>query len=149
MKNFTAIPNEIFEESQLSVPARYLLCVLLKYCGQNEWCYPSQKTLGTKLGYSARYIRTLLTELILSGLIVKKRTGFNETNTYRVAKDFMVERKQSSFHLGSRNPFNQGAVLPPKNTYIKAKVKKNMEIMRDKLTKKGILKPSQIILKGG
>lgn len=148
MKNFTVIPNEILEKSQLSVPARYLLCVLLKYCGQNEWCYPSQETLGKQLGYTARYVRDLLNELQLNKLIKRKRTGFNKPNTYKVAKIFETERKQDGNHLGSKIPLNEGTELPPNSTYVKAKEKKSLEIMREKLTKNGILRPSRVVLKG-
>jgi hypothetical protein len=147
MRNFTVIPNEILEESQLSVPARYLLCVLLKYCGQNDWCYPSQETLGKQLGYTARYIRDLLNELESNRLIVRKRLGFNKTNTYKATKSFLKTRNQNESHLGSMIPLNEGIVVPPNSTYIKAKDKRGMESMRDILVRKEILKPSKVILK--
>ena len=148
MKNFTVIPNEMLEQSQLSTQARYLFCILKKYCGQNEWCYPNQKTLGKNMGYSARYIRDLLKELESNGLIEKRRTGFNKPNNYRVTKEFTRTRNYNAGHLGSRMPLNGGMTLPDKSTYTKAKGKRNMEIVREKLTENGTIKPSQIVLKG-
>lgn len=147
MKNFTVIRNEILEESQLTVPARYLLCVLLRHSGQKEWCYPSQKTLGKNLGYTPRYIRKLLKELEKYGLVVRKRKGFNKSNNYKVAKEYMFDRKQSSPHIGSKFPLNQGITLPPNNTYIKGKDKKSIQTMREALESKGILRTSRLILK--
>ena len=148
MEDFTVIPNKMLRESQLSIPARYLLCVLIKYCGQKDWCYPSQKTLGKQMGYTARYIRDLLKELELNELIKRKRIGFNRTNTYKVTKEFKTIRKQGGNHLGSKVPLNEGTIFPPNSTYTKTKDKKTMEIMREELTEKGIFQPSTIFLKG-
>lgn len=139
---FTIIPNQIFERNQLSLQARFLFCVLLKYCGQDDHCYPSQKTLGKHLGMSDRHVRTIIKELIGSGLIVATRRGFNRSNTYYVAKELDWEkRKSGSYHLGSKYPLQQGNVLPNKNTYLKGKGKtshKGLEKLGDVLIRKGI-----------
>jgi len=134
MKNFTLIHNEILEASQLSIQARLLHCILLKYCGQDEWCYPSQKTLAEQLSYrDPRHVRTILNELIQAGIIIKQRRGFNKTNTYKVAKEFIVDRNHSSPHLGSKFPLNQGMTAPPKNTYRKATDKKWKQLLRKRI----------------
>lgn len=144
MKNFTAIHNEIFEASQLSIPARLLHCILLKYCGQNEWCYPSQNTLAEDLGLRGpRHIRTLINELIKAGLVIKKRTGFNQSNSYKVAKEFLIDRKHDSLHLGSSFPLDQGIKIPPKNTYRKAGVKKGMKLLRNCMKELGLKTKSE------
>jgi hypothetical protein len=78
---------------------------------------------------------------------VKKRLGFNKTNNYKVTKSFVKTRNQNESHLGSMIPLNEGTVVPPNSTYIKAKDKRRVEILRDKLTGKGVLKPRKIILK--
>lgn len=143
MRNYTIIPNEILGASQLSVQARYLLCVLLKYCGQDEWCFPSQETLAKEVGCSARYIRRLLEELLHAGVIVKTRRGFNRSNTYRVAKSFVVDRNGSSCQLGSKFPLHQGNTVPTKSTYLKGKDKrslKGLENLRKTLVRKGLTK---------
>ena len=144
MKDYTLIPNEILRQSQLSVGARYLLCVLIRYCGQDEHCYPSQETLGDHLGYSDRHIRNLLKELEDLKLICRTRSGFNKSNTYRVAKSFTVKWKSGSAHLGSKFPLHQGSTVPTNITYRKAKEKtkaiKKMNKVRKDLIAKGILK---------
>jgi len=144
MKNYTLIHNEIFEESQLSISAKYLYCVLLKACGQKEWCFPSQKTLGMILGRSEKQIRFYLKELELAGIIFKKRTGFNKTNTYKVSKDLLIEEDELKIthHIGSRFPIHTDQGFPPNNTYIKVKdktiYKRGMEDIKEILRKRGL-----------
>ena len=156
MKNFTVIPNELFESSQLSIPSRYLLCLFLKYSGQDETCYPSQKTLARVMGFSDRYIRTLILELEGSKLIHKRRTGFNKSNTYTVSKQY---RKSSSSQsngggnsradeLGSMFPLHQGSDVPPKSTYRKETSKrgssKGIEILEEKMINIGLLNSKSV-----
>jgi len=148
MKNFTIIPNELLSKSQLSLKARHLLCVLLKYCGNDEHCYPSQETLGVNLNCSARHIRNLLKELKDSKLIHKTRSGFNKSNTYQVAKSFITNRNSGSTHIGSKFPLHQGSSVPANITYRKAKENTNMlkalDKARKELTTKGILKKERL-----
>jgi hypothetical protein len=160
MKNYTKIPNELMSQSQLSIQARYLLCVLLKYCGKDEWCFPSQARLAEDLGYkSSRYIRSVLGQLQRAGLVYKKRRGFNKSNTYRVAKVFTIERSPASYpqgqsascHLSSDIPLHQGSVIPPKSTYLKGKGKTSfvgLEKMRKDLVEMRIIPLSKITLVG-
>lgn len=141
MKNFTIIRNELFGPSQLSIGARYLHCLLLKYCGKDDYCYPSQITLAKDMDISDRQIRNLLKELIQYGLVFKERRGWNRSNTYKVAKAFILDRTKDSFHLGSLFPLHQGDEVPPKSTYLKAKGKrsiKSLEHIRETLIRKGL-----------
>ena len=145
MKNFTIVPNQVFEQSQLSVQSRYLYCVLLKYCGKNDWCFPSQATLGTVLGYTSKHIRTLLKELVRAELISKERRGWNRSNTYYVVKLLDTDRIPSSPHLGSGVPVHNETTVPPKSTYLKTKDNnkrsiKGRENCRRTLEEIGILK---------
>lgn len=166
MKNFTIIPNQTFEQSQLSVPARYLYCVLLKFCGKDEFCFPGQITLGKILGYTDKHIRTLLKELIDVKLISKKRRGWNRSNTYHVVKlldtdriytsDTTQKSTSTSSHtfnshqLGNQVPIHREPELPPNSTYLKGKDKrslKGLENCRRVLEEKGILKHSSVAIK--
>ena len=166
MRNFTIIPNQIFEQSQLSVPARYLYCVLLKYCGKNEWCFPGQITLGEVLGYSPKHIRTLLNELIGTRLISKKRQGWNRSNNYHVVKLLDTDRIPSSHpdrkptsaliqtssspQSGSVVPIHNEPAVPPKSIYLKAKVKnskKGFESLRKRMEELGLKKPTTVVIK--
>jgi biotin operon repressor len=69
---------------------------MLRYCGNNEWCFPSQKTLAKDMGCSDRYVRELIKELESQGLIFKKRKGYNRANNYKVAKSLASDRKPGS-----------------------------------------------------
>jgi len=141
-KNFTKVPNEILSISQLSIGARYLYCVLLRYCGQDEWCFPGQKTLAEDLSISIRHIRNLLNELIEADLVFKKRQGWNRTNTYRISKKIESKRKDDSLHLGSAFPLHKGNVIPSKKTYLKGKGKrsiKGFEKLRKTLKEIGLI----------
>jgi hypothetical protein len=117
--------------------------VLTKYAGQDDYCFPSQKTLAKDLGVSSRYIRTLLNELLKNKLISKKRTGFNKSNTYTIAKDYV--RNSSSGHIGPAYPLDQGTGVPPNNTYRNKKREKRsskgFQTLRDSLLERGILPP--------
>ena len=166
MKNFTIIPNQIFEQSQLSVQARFLYCVLLKFCGQDEWCFPSQITLGKILGFTDKHIRTLLNELVVVELISKKRRGWNRSNTYHVVKlldtdrtpSSDTKRKTTSISLqnsnspqsGNKIPIYNETAVPPINTYLKEKDKKSLKALekcRRVLEEKGIIKHTTVVIK--
>lgn len=138
MNNYTKIPNEILTFSQLSISARYLYCVLLKYCGKDEYCFPSQKTLAKDLGLTDRQIRNLIKELAFTGIVFPTRRGWNRSNTYKISK---LLRNGNSYMIGSQIPLNQGNKIPPKSTYIKGKGKRSyrgLEKLRDALIRKGI-----------
>lgn len=165
MKGYTKIPNNMLIESQLTIPARYLYCVLLRYCGKDEWCYPSQKTLAKDLGCSDRHVRDLIKELEMQGLVYKKRKGYNRANNYKVAKSLTSDRKSSSIpvrnndsalveqsssaQLGSVFPIHEGTTVPPNSTYLIGKDNNTFnhvgfEKMRQELIKKGILKDKKL-----
>lgn len=158
------IPNALLSESQLSVPARFLLCVLFKYSFQKDYCWPSQETLGKDLGYSARHIRNLLKELEKENLIDPKRLGWNRTNTYTLGKELQANRvpslndgngkscqKQTSSHLGTVIPIHQGNPLPTKNTYGSIKENngssKGLESLRQAMVERGLIKDNPVKLK--
>lgn len=142
MKNYTKIPNEMLNQSQLSIPARYLYCVMLRHCGQDNHCFPSQATLGEEIGVTDRYVRSLINELISIGIVYKRRLGYNRANTYTVAKDLKRDWKNGSYHLGTKFPLHQGTPVPDKSTYIKGKGKrsiKGFEKLRKDLFEKRII----------
>jgi len=143
MKNYTLIGNEIFEQSQLSLPSKFLYCILRKYCGQKDHCFPGQQVLADQMNMTPRMVRHYINELVVNGIIRVTRSGYNRPNTYEVAKELVIDRKLTSYHdqksitphVGNKFPFQQGNALPPKNTYRKAKEKKGLDLMRNKLAK--------------
>lgn len=75
MTNYTLIDNSIIT-SNVSNGAFRLYIVLSSYCfGNKSTCFPSQNTLAEKLNKSVRTIQRYLKELILKGLIAKRRRG--------------------------------------------------------------------------
>ncbi len=158
MRNYTKILNEIFEPSQLSIRTRYLYCVLLKFCGKDDHCFPGQKKLVEILKCSPRYIRDLIDELERNEILVKRRSGWNRTNTYTLTKDLTSNRKPASSplrnsvspQLGPVIPIHQGTPLPPKSTYLKGKDKrslKGLEKLRRAMEEKGIIKHTTVVIK--
>lgn len=133
MKDFTQIPNALFRASKLTIQARYLYCVLRKYCWGKEFCFPDQVTLGEDLGISSRQVSEYINELIRNGLITKFRRGY-KSNTYILVTDFgdddvlnlpykrttfTQNRKWDSAHIRSKVPFYTGTALPSNNTDLK------------------------------
>ncbi len=127
MKNFTLIPNEIFEPSQLSALAVLLYCNLVKHCGKDDWCFPGQVLLGKNLRISARHVRDIMDELINAGLVYKKRRGYNRSNTYKVSKQLQLHRNGGSYQIRSYVPLHTVTPVPPKSTYLKAKGKRSIK----------------------
>lgn len=144
MKGYTKIPNQLLDESDLTIQERYLFCVLLRHCGNKDTCFPSQKRLGRMLGYSDRYIRKLISNIISkTDILVKARHGWNRANTYTLSKDLNLKRNSSSYHIGSQFPIHKGTPVPPNSTYLTGKgntYRKGMEQMREIMERKGILK---------
>jgi len=137
-RDFTIIPNALLRNSQLSIQERYLYCILLRYCGQDEHCFPSQETLGIEVGLSARQVRTILKKLEGEGLITITRSGFNRSNTYYVSQDLETDRKGVSPHIRNIFPLQGGSPLPTTNTYLKGKDKnsiKGFESLRETVTR--------------
>ncbi|MBI5356677.1 helix-turn-helix domain-containing protein [Candidatus Collierbacteria bacterium] len=115
------------------------MCVLLKHCRQDEYCYPGQRTIADTLGYSPRYIRNLVSELESQHLVSKKRRGFNKTNTYRVIKDLTLDGNSTSPHLRTKYPLNQGNQFPTNINYRIGKSNiKGMKSLREALIKIGV-----------
>jgi len=136
MKDFTIIHNPLLRPSKLTINARYLLCVLIRYCGNKDNCYPTQALLAKDLGISVRQISVYIKELIQAGLVIKKRKGYSRPNTYQVAKHFTIDsvikddnkkstsdkyKQYPSDQLRSTYPLYKSDKLPANNTYLISK----------------------------
>lgn len=147
MKNFTIIPNELLNSSQLTIMERYLYCVLLKLCGNKDYCFPSQKTIATTMGKSPRYVWTLLDKLEKKGFIKRTRRGWNRSNTYEVAKKLLTNSHHSANQISNMFPFHHSNVVPANNTYVNKQAKRSVKgfiSFRDSLIEKGIIKLSPL-----
>lgn len=142
-KNFTIVPNEVLGPSQLSLSARCLFIDLVRYCGQKDFCFPSQRTLASDLCISMRHIRNLLKELESEGLIMSIRSGYNKSNTYKVAREVFItkDRNSGSYQMRSVIPLHRGNCVPHNITYPKTRDKsseRNMQRLSDYMVAHGI-----------
>src|SRR3712207_5294576 len=95
--NFTQFPNAVLKNSQLSFGARTLYGLLLSYCYQKDYCYPSYDTLQRDLGCHSQALSKYIKELLTHDLIRVIRPGQGRTNIY-----IITQREQA-----------RGTALPP------------------------------------
>jgi len=98
---FTAIPNRILENQELSLGGRMTYAMLLKYAWQDGFCYPAQQSIASDLGVSDRSVRTFLTELRDAGLIEWKNRGLNRPNIYYIKR--LPPRATRDVHSGAED----------------------------------------------
>ncbi|CBW25676.1 hypothetical protein BMS_0773 [Halobacteriovorax marinus SJ] len=87
-KNFTQIPNEIFQSKTLSLKAIGIYAYLKykSYCGNGQRLFPSQKGImkDLKIG-SDNTLRKLITELVENDfLTVKKGSIYTGNSQYKL-----------------------------------------------------------------
>lgn len=105
LKNgFTPVPNAVLESKSLSLGAKVVYALLLKYAWQSGEAFPGQGRLAESTGCTERTIRTYLTELKSAGLISWRRRGLTKTNIYYIndLREFL-DRKSASGQEG-KNP---------------------------------------------
>jgi len=78
---WTAVPNALLEDSDLTLQARGLFCLLAKYAGQDESSYPGQEKLSEICGKGDRMLRNYLAELADAQVITIVRRP-NTSNEY-------------------------------------------------------------------
>ncbi len=71
---FTQVPNFILTNKHLSVGAKLLYAMILKYDWTNEGCFPGQQQLADDMGAGERSIRTYQKELEKAEVLEVKRT---------------------------------------------------------------------------
>ena len=81
---FTQVPNFILTNKDISVGAKLAYAMLLKYCWDNDACFPGQLTLAKDMGAAERSVRTYLKELEKVELLEIKQRGLGKTNLYRL-----------------------------------------------------------------
>lgn len=83
---FTAIPNRILKNSEITLGARMVYAMLLTYAWQDGFCFPAQERLAKDLGVTDRSVRTFLKELRENELITWKQQGLNRPNIYYILR---------------------------------------------------------------
>jgi hypothetical protein len=89
---FTQIPNFILVNPDLSVGAKVIYAMFLRYAWHNEKCFPGQARLADDIGMSIGRVNQFIKELEAAGLIEIKKRGQGKTNLYTVK--FTVKNKK-------------------------------------------------------
>jgi DNA-binding transcriptional regulator PaaX len=87
---FTIIFDDIAKDTRLTIQARLLYVILVSYrrktANRKSFVFPGQERLAAELGLNTRSVRTYLSELEASGLIVITRRGLT-TNLYDLTEN--------------------------------------------------------------
>jgi helix-turn-helix protein len=79
---FTQVPNFILTNKDLSVGAKLLYAMILKYDWANDGCFPGQRQLADDMGSAERSVRTYQKELEDAKVLEVKQRGLGQTNLY-------------------------------------------------------------------
>jgi len=83
-RGWTGVPNFILETKEVSVGAKLVYAMLLKYARELHECFPGQQRLAADMGSAERSVRRWLRQLEAVGLIDTKRRGQGKPNLYTV-----------------------------------------------------------------
>lgn len=89
---FTQVPNFILVKSDLSIGAKVIYSMFLRYAWHNDSCFPGQERLAKDMGIAERSVRTYIQELEKHDLLEVKRRGQGRTNLYKIS--FVVQKKR-------------------------------------------------------
>lgn len=81
---FTQVPNFILVSKDLSVGAKLVYAMLLKYAWQDDYCFPGQDKLAADMGVTDRSTRTYIKELVAAGYLDVEQRGLGKTNLYKL-----------------------------------------------------------------
>ena len=81
---FTQVPNFILTNKHLSVGAKLLYAMILKYDWTNQGCFPGQQQLAEDMGSGERSVRTYQKELEEAEVLEVTQRGLGKTNLYRL-----------------------------------------------------------------
>jgi len=83
-RGWTGVPNFILESKEISVGAKLIYAMLLKYAREMDECFPGQARLAKDIGASERSVRSWLKELEKVNLVTIKQRGQGRPNLYTV-----------------------------------------------------------------
>ena len=81
---FTQVPNFILEDPKLSLGAKVVYAMFLRYAWHNDQCFPGQNTLSEAIGMSRSRVTQYVSELEKTGMISIQRRGQGRTNLYTI-----------------------------------------------------------------
>ncbi len=91
---FTQVPNFVLEHAALSIGAKVVYAMFLRYAWYNNQCFPGQERLGKDVGLSRSRVTEYVSELEKEKLISIKRRGQGKTNLYTVHFRVQKPRKK-------------------------------------------------------
>jgi len=83
-RGWTGVPNFILESKQISVGAKLVYAMLLKYARELNECFPGQDRLAEDMGATRQSVNTYIKELREVGLITVQRRGQGRPNLYTI-----------------------------------------------------------------
>ncbi len=83
-RGFTQVPNFILENQNLSIGAKLVYAMMLRYAWSDNHCFPGQKTLASDAGMGVRSVVRYNKELEEKGFITTKRRGLGKVNVYEL-----------------------------------------------------------------
>lgn len=81
---FTQVPNFILEDPTLSLGAKVVYAMFLRYAWHDDQCFPGQETVSEALGMSRPSVTKYVCELQKAGMISIQRRGQGRTNLYTI-----------------------------------------------------------------
>jgi transcription initiation factor IIE alpha subunit len=78
------VPNFILESNRISVGAKLVYAMLLKYAREMDDCFPGQERLSKDMGSGKRSVVRFIAELESVGLISIQRRGQGRPNLYTI-----------------------------------------------------------------
>lgn len=93
------IPDPVIASS-LSAGAKLTYGVLSRFAGRDGACFPSERTIGKRLGVSDRQARNYLSELVKRGYIERARRNRRLSNNYY----FLWRAEFAQFQLDGKKP---------------------------------------------
>ena len=91
-EGFTQVPNFILEDPNLSLGAKVIYSMFLRYAWHNNLVFPGQGTLANAIGMSPSRVSEFTKELSKYKLVEITRRGQGKTNLYRI--NFVVQKSK-------------------------------------------------------
>jgi|GEM_PF-1590967 len=95
-RGWTGVPNFILESNRISVGAKLVYAMLLKYAREMDDCFPGQERLSKDMGSGKRSVVRFIAELESVGLISIQRRGQGRPNLYTIYLKASFWKKRES-----------------------------------------------------
>lgn len=83
-RGWTGVPNFILESKEITVGAKMVYAMLLKYAREMDLCFPGQDRLAKDLGCGQRSVVRYIGELEKVKLLTVQRRGQGRPNLYTI-----------------------------------------------------------------